>query len=99
MRNSQSGPLIAVKQGKIASGSTINAHAAGQIQLGFPGIKPNDIVKVTGTGTGEWTHFAAFPVIDGNVQDTVVVYVWNMTAGNITLAADLSLSVSVEPRG
>ena len=97
MRNSGSGPLIAVKTGKINSGSTINANSAGQIQLGFPHIKTGDIVKVTGI-TGEWNHFVAFPVIDGGTPDTVVIYVWNQTAGNITLAADLVLSVSVEPR-
>lgn len=98
MRNSGSGPLIPVKQGKINSGSTINAHSAGIIAIAFPGILSGEIAKVTAV-SGEWNHFIAMPWIDAGTPNTVYVYVWNPTAGNITLAADLVLAVSVEPRG
>lgn len=96
MRNSPSGPLLAVKTGKVASGTTVDAGALAVIGITYYDAYPGDVVVATGQGNN-WAGFEMHTAIDPATSHTVFVYVHNITAAPITLAADLVVAVCVLP--
>jgi hypothetical protein len=96
MRLPQAGQLLPSVSGKIASGTTINNGASAVIAITYPGVKEGDQAVITGAGSN-WDAFIPVAIINNAVPNTVFIRVWNLSGGNVTLAADLVAYAMVLP--